>query len=159
MKPTWMRCESLYDGDDECWLTPVLHDFVLQDYDKLFGSAEPEPTPWKPPSKEHKLDLIFLKFDADMNGFLDLQETNELMQQTGHEEYNQKRWKKLCKTVGANPGAGLAVEQFKDVEAKFTDLDFTLLYGITPGLTPPEVEMPKGLDMVQRRAWVKQYSQ
>ena len=129
----------------------------MQDYATLFG-VEPEPEPWKPPTEEQKLELIFLKFDADMNGFLDMQETNQLMQQTSYEEYNLKKWKKLCKSLGANPGVGISVEQFRD-ESEFIDLDFTLLYGNTPGLTPVGVEMPEGLDIVQRRAWAKQYRQ
>jgi hypothetical protein len=120
---------------------------------------EPEPEPWKPPTIEQKLELIFLKFDADMNGFLDMQETNLLMQQTGHEEYTDKKWKKKCKKLGASPGVGLTLEQFRDVESEFLDLDFTLLFGSTPGLTPPGAEMPEGLDKVQQRAWAKKYSQ
>jgi hypothetical protein len=135
---------------------------LLQDYETLFGTEpepEPEPKPWKPPTQEHKMELIFLKFDADMNGFLNMEETNRLMLQTGHDEYNLKTWKKMCKNVGANPGPGLTVEQFRNVESEFVDLDFTLLFGNTPGLMPPGLEMPEGLDMVQRRAWAKKYSQ
>ena len=104
------------------------------------------------------MDIIFHKFDADENGFLNMEEMNLLMQQTEHEEYTLKKWKKVCKKLGANPGAGLGVEQFRDLESA-VNLDFTLLFGTTPGLTPPDVTMPPGLDMVQRRAWAKKYSQ
>lgn len=123
----------------------------MQDYDKLFGKEpEPEPEPpkktrrWKPPTEEQKLELIFVKFDADMNGFLNMEEANQLMQQTGNEEYNLKKWKNLCKTIGANPGPGLSLDQFRDVQSEFVGLDFTLLVGNTPGIAP-EVDMPEVL--------------
>jgi hypothetical protein len=38
-------------------------------------------------------------------------------------------------------------------------MDFTMLFGSTPGLTPSGVEMPPGLGTVQQKAWTKKYRQ
>jgi Ca2+-binding EF-hand superfamily protein len=130
------------------------------DYQRLFGVDEPEPAEpeilWVPPTLPQQLELIFLKFDADSNGLLDMQESNELMRSTGQQAYTAKQWKKLLKSAGAGLG-GLNIEQFRDTESGHLEMDFTMLFGSTPGLTPPGVEMPQGLDTVQQKAWAKKY--
>lgn len=129
------------------------------DHKMLFGADEPEQEKvWVPPTLSEQLELIFLKFDADSNGLLDMKECNELMVATEQEEYTVKKWKNLLKKADAGMG-GLNIEQFRDAESGHLEMDFTMLFGSTPGLTPPGVEMPEGLDIVQQKAWAKKYQQ
>jgi Ca2+-binding EF-hand superfamily protein len=106
------------------------------------GEPEPEPEPEPegqddPDSDEEHNAALFERFDADKDGFLNLEECKHAATSLfPDEEWDNELWTALCEGFGADPTKGMDVSQFaafvaqaeEDEDEESVDMETELFY-------------------------------